>query len=137
MDGSRKLAFALSAVLALLTVFDFTIGAPALRLNSDTGAVHAALAIWGLLAAASGARASNLFLVAAGLLLATDAFMGFTRGIFYLSFDAVRGAVEPLARPARYWGSALHAILGAVALVAGLAAANRQAKATSRNAPPA
>jgi hypothetical protein len=128
MQGSRKLALGLSIVLALLSAFDFAIGAPALRLNSDTGAVHAAAAVLGLLCAGAGSRASNLFLVAAGLLFCTDAFMGATRGLFYLSFDALRGSVEPLAKPARYLASAPSAFLGVFALVTGLIHANREAK---------
>ena len=47
MDGSRKLALALSILLAALAAFDFTVGSPALRLNADTGAAHAAAALWG------------------------------------------------------------------------------------------
>ena len=136
MQGSRKLALGLAIMLALLSAFDFAIGSQALRLTSDTGAVHAAAALWGLGAAFSGRKASNLFLVAVGLLLSTDAFMGLTRGTFYLSFDALRGAVEPLAKPARYWASLPSAVVGVLALVAGLIHANRDAKRTT-GLPPA
>ena len=136
MHGARKLALVLSALLAALAIFDFAVGAPALRLNTDTGAVHAAAALWGFGAVFAGKKASSLFLVAAGLLLATDAFMGVTRGAFYLSFDAMRGAVTPLGKPARYLASAPHLVLGVVALVAGLIFANRDAR-TRTGAPPA
>ena len=136
MDGSRKLALALSILLAALAAFDFTVGSPALRLNADTGAAHAAAALWGAGAAYAGRRASSLFLVAIGLLFCTDAFMGATRGTFYLSYDALRGPVEAMARPARYMASATHGLIGAVALVAGLMFANAEAKLNS-GAPPA
>ena len=135
MQGSQKLALGLSIVLALLAVFDFAFGASALRLNGDTGAVHAAAALWGFGAAFAGRKASNVFLVAVGLMLCTDAFMGATRGMFYLSFDALRGTVEPLAKPARYWASAPSAVLGVFALVAGLIHANRDAKQDHRLPP--
>jgi hypothetical protein len=135
MYGARKLALALSILLAALAIFDFAVGAPALRLNADTGAVHAAAALWGLAAFFAGKKASSLFLVAVGLLLCTDAFMGMTRGAFYLSFDAMRGAVAPLGRPDRYIASATHLVLGAIALVAGLIFANRDAR-TQTGAPP-
>ena len=135
MQGSRKLTLGLSIVLALLAIFDFAFGAPALRLTGETGAVHAAAALWGFGAAFAGRKASNLFLVAIGLLLSTDAFMGLTRGMFYLSFDALRGTVEPLMKPARYWASLPSAVLGVFALVSGLIHANREAKLDHRPPP--
>lgn len=137
MQGSRKFALALSILLALMTAIDFSSGAQALRLDADTGAVHAAAALWGIAAAFAGRRAASLFLVAVGLLFATDAFMGVTRGLFYLSFDAMRGAVAPLAKPDRYWASLPHLAIGAAALVAGLTYANRDARERRDGAPPA
>ena len=136
MQGSRKITLGLAIVLALLSAFDFAVGVPALRLNADTGAVHAAAAIWGVAAAFSGRRASNVFLVAAGLMFCADAFMGATRGLYYLSFEAMRGAAEPLASPARYWASLPSAALGLVALVNGFVNAGRDAKARPQGAPP-
>lgn len=139
MTGSRKLAFILAAALAVLAALGFLsgengFGAP-LRLNTDTAAVQAPAALFGFIAARMGRRASDLFLVAVGLLLSVDAFMGATRGTFYLSFASLRGTVEPLARPARYIAVLPHALLGIVALIAGLRSAN-EAAAQRRDAPP-
>lgn len=139
MTGSRKLAFILAAALAALAALGFIsgengFGAP-LRLNTDTASVQAPAALFGFIAARVGRRASDLFLVAVGLLLSVDAFMGATRGTFYLSFAALRGTVEPLAKPARYIAILPHALLGIVALFAGLRSANDAAK-TRHDAPP-
>lgn len=135
MQTSQKFATAIALALAALAVVDFTIGVPSLRLNTDTGAIHAAGALCGFVCVYAGRRMSNLFLAGAGLLLFADAFQGATRGTFYLSFDALRGAVTPLDRPARFIAAAPHGIIGAVALVAGLMFANRDAK-DDRRAPP-
>jgi hypothetical protein len=136
MQASRKLTLVLALVLAAMAVFDFAVGAPALRLTTDTGAVQAAAAVLGLACVAIGSRACNVYLVSVGLLFGTDAFMGFTRGLFYLSFDALRGAVEPLPRPARFIASLPHLVLGVVALVAGLRFANAEARERRDGAPP-
>lgn len=135
MQGSRRLALGMSVVLAALAIFDLTVGAPTLRLTTDTGVVHAAAAVWGLIAAFAGRRASNLFLSAVGLLLCVDAFMQATRGLSYLSFDAMRGVLQPMDRPARYIACLPSAALGAFALVSGLVHANRDAK-QNLGAPP-
>ena len=131
MTGSRKLALVVASVLAVLAALGFASGengfGAALRLNTDTASVQAPAALFGFIAARMGRKATDLFLVAVGLLLAADAFMGATRGTFYLSFASLRGAVEPLAKPARYIAILPHAILGLVALVAGLRSANAEA----------
>ncbi|HMN73091.1 MAG TPA: hypothetical protein PKA55_14600 [Rhodoblastus sp.] len=139
MTGSQRLALIIAAALALLAALGFAsghdgFGAP-LRLNTDTAAVQAPAALFGFIAARMGRRASDLFLVAVGLLLVADAFAGATRGMFYLSFASLRGTVEPLARPARYIATLPHAVLGIVALVAGLRSANAAA-AQRRDLPP-
>ena len=125
----------MSVVLAALAIFDFAIGAPALRLTADTGAVHAAAAVWGAIAAFAGRRASNLFLSAIGLLFCVDAFMQATRGLSYLSFDAMRGMLQPMEKPARYVACLPSAALGLFALIVGLVHANREAR-MDRGAPP-
>lgn len=139
MTGSRRLALILAAALAVLAALGFVsgqngFGAP-LRLNTDSAAVQAGAALFGVIAARLGRRASDLFLVAVGLLLCVDAFMGATRGTFYLSFASLRGAVEPFAKPARYVAVLPHALLGIAALIAGLRSANDAAK-TRQDAPP-
>ena len=135
MQGSRRLALGLSVVLALMAVFDLALGAPALRLNTDTGVVHVAAAAWGFFSAFSGKRASNLFRTAIGLLFFVDAFMQATRGLSYLSFDAMRGTLTPMDKPARYVACLPSAALGVFALVGGLVHANRDAKQNA-GAPP-
>ncbi|MFT4095718.1 MAG: hypothetical protein QM651_01255 [Rhodoblastus sp.] len=134
MTGSQRLAFIIAAALAVLAALGFASGhdgfAAPLRLNTDTAAVQAPFALAGFIAVRMGRRLSDLFLVAIGLLLVADAFAGATRGTFYLSFASLRGAVEPLAKPARYVAILPHAIIGLVALVAGLRSAN--AAATQR-----
>ncbi|MDE2361931.1 MAG: hypothetical protein KGM42_04565 [Hyphomicrobiales bacterium] len=135
MQGSRKLTLGLSGLLAALAIFDFAIGAPGARLNADAGAVHAAAAVLGFVCFGLGARACNVYLVGAGLLFCTDAFMGVSRGLFYLSFEAMRGNVEPLGKPARYLASAPSALIGVVALVAGLRFANADARRDRRPPP--
>lgn len=140
MASSRKLTVALAVLLAAMAVFSFWSGyagpGAALRFNPDTGAVQAAAAILGLAAAAMGARACNVYLVSLGLLFCTDAFMGFTRGLFYLSFEAMRGDVQPMARPDRYIASLPYLAVGAVALIAGFVNANREAQERNNVAPP-
>ena len=135
MQGSRRLALGFSVVLAALAIFDLAVGAPSLRLNTDTGVVHAAAAVWGVIAAFAGRRASNVFLPSVGLLLCVDAFMQATRGLSYLSFDAMRGTLQPMDRPARFVACLPSAALGIFALVSGLVHANRDAK-QNRDAPP-
>ncbi len=140
MTGSRRLALIFAALLAVLAALSLAsgpggFGAP-YRLNADTAAVHAAGAVWGLIAARMGSRASNVFLVALGLAFCTDAFMGFTRGVFYLSFDAMREQAQPMPRPDRLAAVAVHALLGAIALIAGLRYANADARRAGKDAPP-
>jgi hypothetical protein len=135
MQASRKLTLALAVLLAALAAFDFAIGAPALRLNMDTGAVYAAAAVVGFVCVGLGARACNVYLVSVGLLFCIDAFMGVTRGLFYLSFEALRGAVQPLTGPARYIASAPNLLIGLVALIAGLSFANADARKRTDRAP--
>ncbi len=140
MTGSRKLAVVVATILAVLAALGFVSGengfGAALRLNTDTASVQAPAALFGFIAARMGRKASDLYLVAVGLLLSVDAFMGATRGTFYLSFASLRGTVEPLAKPARYIAILPHAVLGLVALAAGLRSANAAA-AQRRDAPPA
>ena len=139
MTGSQKLAHIIAAILVVMATLGFASGhdgfGAALRLNTDTAAVHAPAALFGFIAARMGRRAADLYLVAVGLLLAADAFAGATRGMFYLSFASLRGTVEPLARPARYFAVLPHAVLGVIALVAGLRSANAAA-AQRRDLPP-
>lgn len=140
MSGSQKLTLIIAAALAIMAALGFASGhdgfGSALRFNTDTAAVQAPFALAGFVAARMGRRLSDLFLVAIGLLLVADAFAGATRGTFYLSFASLRGAVEPLAKPARYIAVLPHAIVGIVALVAGLRSANAEAK-QRRDLPPA
>ncbi len=139
MTGSRRLALVIASALAVLAALGFASGengfGAALRLNTDTASVQAPAALFGFIAARMGRKASDLYLVAVGLLLSVDAFMGATRGTFYLSFASLRGTVEPLAKPARYIAILPHAILGIVALVAGLRSANAAA-AQRQDLPP-
>ncbi|MCB1535699.1 MAG: hypothetical protein KDJ44_13475 [Rhodoblastus sp.] len=139
MTGSQRLTLIIAIALAILAALGFAsghggFGAP-LRLNTDTAAVLAPFALAGFIAARMGRRISDLFLVAIGLLLVADAFAGATRGMFYLSFESLRGTVSPMAKPARYIAVLPHAILGIVALVAGLRSANAAA-AQRRDLPP-
>ena len=139
MTGSQRLTLIIAIALAILAALGFAsghggFGAP-LRLNTDTAAVLAPFALAGFIAARMGRRISDLFLVAIGLLLVADAFAGATRGMFYLSFESLRGTVSPMAKPARYTAVLPHAILGIVALVAGLRSANAAA-AQRRDLPP-
>ena len=105
MTGSRRLALVIASALAVLAALGFASGengfGAALRLNTDTASVQAPAALFGFIAARMGRKASDLYLVAVGLLLSVDAFMGATRGTFYLSFASRRGTVEPIAKPAR------------------------------------
>ena len=139
MTGSQKLAHIIAAILVVMATLGFASGhdglGATLRLNTDTAAVQAPFALAGFVAARMGRRMSDLFLVAIGLLLVADAFAGATRGMFYLSFASLRGTVEPLARPARYFAVLPHAVLGVIALVAGLRSANAAA-AQRRDLPP-
>ncbi|MFV0281606.1 MAG: hypothetical protein ACK5JM_12715 [Rhodoblastus sp.] len=136
---SRKLTLILAGALGVFAVLGFASGqngfGAALRLNTDTAAVLAPAALFGFVASRMGRRACDLYLVAVGLLLCADAFMGATRGVFYLSFATLRGTVEPVLAPARYIAILPHAIVGVIALAAGLRSAN-QAAASRRDLPP-
>lgn len=140
MAGSRRWALGFAIALAAMAALGFASGAQGfgsvVRINADTAAVHAAAALWGFIAAYMGRRASNLFLVAIGVLFLADAFMGYTRGAFYLSFEAMRGATQPMPRPDRLMAVLPHALLGLAALVLGLRSANAEAKERDRRPPP-
>ncbi|HRY02993.1 MAG: hypothetical protein KDJ20_01270 [Hyphomicrobiales bacterium] len=139
MTGSQRLTLVVAAALAIMAALGFASGhggfGASMRLNTDTAAVYAPAALFGFVAARMGRRAADLYLVAVGLLLVADAFAGATRGIFYLSFESLRGTVTPMTKPARYIAVLPHAILGIVALVAGLRSANAAA-AQRRDLPP-
>lgn len=139
MEGSRRLAFIFAVVLAAMAALGFVSGAHGfgalMRINADTAAVHAGAAVWGFIAARMGRRASNLFLVSVGLLFLIDAFMGFTRGAFYLSFEAMRGELQPMTRADRFMAVAPHIVLGAIMLFTGLRHANAEARDEDRSGP--
>jgi hypothetical protein len=96
--------------------------------NTTKDAAFLALAFVGLAVRMADQRIGNVYLVGLGLLLLADAFMGLSRGVFYLDFIGLQTKVEPLQGAARLWASAADLIFGASALYYGLVIANREAK---------
>lgn len=130
---SRKIVLLCAAVLGALAVAGFVPGlADLLHLNATKNTANLALALVAVGASFLGARVCNVFLVSLGLLLCIDAFMGMTRGLFYLDFAALGGEVIKPTGAARLLASLPHALLGAFALVQGLRLANRDARSHTR-----
>lgn len=130
MNESRKVALLVALALGLWGACALVFGAflAPFHVNPTKAAAELAAAAVGVAAFFAGPRYATLYLVAVGLLLLIDGFMGFTRGAFYLDFAALNAKVAPLVWPDRAIASSPHLLLGAAALCAGLIFANREAK---------
>lgn len=137
MNDSRNVALLVAIALGLWGAVAVAVAGALgpFHANPGKGVVELAAAAAGVAAYFAGRRISNVYLVGVGLLMLADAFMGLTRGLFYLDFAALNGAVVPLVWPDRGIASLPHLIVGALALYAGLAFANRDARAEPRDPP--
>ncbi len=131
MNESRNVALIVALALGVWGAIAVAVGAALgpFHANPTKGSAELAAAAVGVVAYFAGRRISNVYLVGVGLLLLVDAFMGLTRGVFYLDFAALNGKVVPLVWPDRGLASLPHLIVGALAFYAGLAFANRDARA--------
>jgi hypothetical protein len=112
-------AAALNYVPGITDVDGRAFGIFALDLFDD--ALHLVSAIWALLAAFFGARASKVFLVIFGALYLGDGVFGFLTGYGYLDFGIFTNASEGLSFTLfRILANLPHIALGGVALGAGL-----------------
>jgi hypothetical protein len=112
-------AAALNYVPGITDVDGRAFGIFALDLFDD--ALHLVSAIWALLAAFFGARASKVFLVIFGALYLGDGVFGFFTGYGYLDFGIFTNASEGLSFTLfRIFANLPHIALGGVALGAGL-----------------
>ncbi|CRK75518.1 hypothetical protein NIG5292_01566 [Nereida ignava] len=91
----------------------------ALDLFDDT--LHLASALWALIAAFMGARASKVFLVVFGALYLGDGLLGFATGWGYLDFGIFTNTSDGISFTVfRVLANLPHIALGGVALFAGL-----------------
>lgn len=112
-------AAALNYVPGITDQAGLAFGIFALDLFDD--ALHLASALWALVAAFLGARASKVFLVIFGALYLGDGVFGFFTGYGYLDFGIFTNASEGLSFTLfRMLANLPHIALGGVALIAGL-----------------
>ncbi|MGI9395387.1 MAG: hypothetical protein ACR2OY_12125 [Boseongicola sp.] len=93
-------------------------GVFALDLFDD--ALHAASAIWALLAAILSARAAKLFLLIFGALYLGDGLLGLATGSGYLDFGIFNYGVQDLPFGFKILANTPHIGLGGIALFSGL-----------------
>ena len=94
-------------------------GVFALDLFDDT--LHLASALWALIAAFMGARASKVFLVAFGALYLGDGLLGFVTGWGYVDFGIFTNTSDGISFTVfRVLANLPHIALGGVALFVGL-----------------
>ncbi|RVT82120.1 hypothetical protein DXV76_16720 [Rhodobacteraceae bacterium CCMM004] len=84
-------------------------------------ALHAASALWALIAAALGTRASRTFLLLFGALYLADGLLGLATGAGYLDFGIFTHGRLDLPLGFRILANLPHLGLGGAALAAGLA----------------
>ncbi len=82
--------------------------------------LHAASALWALVAAILSARAARLFLLIFGTLYLGDGTLGLITGSGYLDFGIFNNGVLDLPFGFKVMANLPHIGLGAIALVAGL-----------------
>ncbi len=132
MDGSnshRRIALAFAAILALVAALNYIPGLPkdgegalfgifALDIGDD--ALHAASALWALVAAVVSRRAARLFLLLFGALYAGDGLLGIGTGSGFLDLGILVYGVQDLPLGYKLLANAPHVLLGSIALAAGL-----------------
>jgi hypothetical protein len=133
MTTVRRIAIAYSAILLGAAALNYIpgirdeqgrcFGIFALDMYDDL--LHLASAGWALGAALVSYRAARLFLIAFGALYLGDGLLGLLTGVGYLDFAIFTTGPLPLPLDFRILANTPHILLGAVALVSGLAVAQR------------
>ena len=128
MNLHRATAFAYFVVLALVAVLNYIPGVTdedgvafgifALDIFDD--ALHAASALWALVAALLSARAARMFLLIFGALYLGDGTLGLITGSGYLDFGIFNNGVLDLPFSFKIMANLPHIGLGLIALVVGL-----------------
>lgn len=128
MTIHQKFAFGYFVVLLGVASLNYIPGATdeqgvafgifALDLFDD--ALHAASAVWALVAALVSGRASRTFLMLFGALYAGDGILGLVTGSGYLDFGIFTYGVQDLTFGFKVLANLPHISLGAIALAAGL-----------------
>ena len=128
MNLHRATAFAYFVVLALVAVLNYIPGVTdedgvafgifALDIFDD--ALHAASALWALVAALLSARAARMFLLIFGALYLGDGTLGLITGSGYLDFGIFNNGVLDLPFGFKIMANLPHIGLGLIALVVGL-----------------
>lgn len=128
MSLHRTTAFIYFVILALVAALNYIPGVTdedgvafgifALDIFDD--ALHAASALWALIAALMSARAARLFLLIFGALYLGDGALGLATGSGYLDFGIFNNGVLDLPFSFKIMANLPHIGLGLVALVIGL-----------------
>ena len=128
MNLHRATAFAYFVVLALVAALNYIPGVTdadgvafgifALDIFDD--ALHAASALWALVAALLSARAARMFLLIFGALYLGDGTLGLITGSGYLDFGIFNNGVLDLPFSFKIMANLPHIGLGLIALVVGL-----------------
>jgi hypothetical protein len=124
----RSVAFAYFVALSAVAALNYVPGVPrpdgvvfgifALDVYDD--ALHAASALWALVAALMSARAARLFLLLFGAAYLLDGLMGLALGSGYLDLGILTDGVQDLPLTFRILANLPHLGLGGLALLAGL-----------------
>ena len=128
MNLHRATAFIYFVVLALVAALNYIPGVTdadgvafgifALDIFDD--ALHAASALWALVAALLSARAARMFLLIFGALYLGDGTLGLITGSGYLDFGIFNNGVLDLPFGFKIMANLPHIGLGLIALVVGL-----------------
>jgi hypothetical protein len=128
MNLHRTTAFIYFVVLALVAALNYIPGVTdadgvafgifALDIFDD--ALHAASALWALVAALMSARAARMFLLIFGALYLGDGTLGLITGSGYLDFGIFTNGVLDLPFGFKIMANLPHIGLGLIALVVGL-----------------
>ncbi len=130
MTLHRKTALAYAVILALVASLNYlpipgivdaegrTFGIFALDIYDD--ALHAASALWALLAAIISTRASKMFLILFGALYFLDGLLGCFAGSGFLDLGIFTWGVLDISYTLKFLSSVPHLILGGAALLIGL-----------------
>ena len=128
MNLHRTTAFIYFVVLALVAALNYIPGVTdadgvafgifALDIFDD--ALHAASALWALVAALMSARAARMFLLIFGALYLGDGTLGLITGSGYLDFGIFNNGVLDLPFGFKIMANLPHIGLGLIALVVGL-----------------
>ena len=117
-------AAALNYIPGVTNADGVAFGVFALDIFDDS--LHAASALWALVAAIMGARASWLFLRIFGILYLGDGLLGLATGSGYLDFGIFNYGIQDLPFFFKIMANTPHILLGGGALIASLPWENRR-----------